>query len=150
MTIPEDMETKGPESAIQEAHDYVIDPSRAVELNRSLGMMLLSRRCPSCKARMEANQEMPSEEAQIREIAECCANQEEFIRPDMPMQEIVFRTLLSEGNQPVSLERLHYLVTEHWYTPTNPRNISMNGLKRVLDNDAYYGFKEVSETSVET
>ena len=80
----------------------------------------------------------------MREIAECCANQEGFIRPEMPMQEILFRALLSEGNKPVSLERLHYLVTERYHTPANPRSISLNGLKRVLDSDIYYGFREVS------
>ena len=143
MTTPEEIETQQPDPAAQEVLHYVIDRSRSRELNRSLAMILLSRRCPSCKARLEANGETPSEEDQIREIAKCCANQEGFIRPDMPMQEIVFRALLSEGNHPTSLEQLHYLVTERWYTPANPKSISTEGLKRVLDNDMYYGVQGV-------
>ncbi len=144
MTTAENTGAQEPVPATQEAPHYIIDPSRARELNRSLPMILLSRRCPSCKARLQDRLEAPPEEEQMREIAECCANQEGFIRPEMPMQEILFRALLSEGNKPVSLERLHYLVTERWHTPANPRSISLNGLKRVLDSDIYYGFREVS------
>ena len=146
MTIPDDQENQEPEPAPEEIPNYVIDSSRAEQLGLSLPTLLLSRRCPSCQARLEANQEMPSEKEHIKELAKCCAKQEGFIRPEMPFQEILFRAIASEGNKPVSLERLHYLVTEGWYSPINPRSITMNGLKLVLDNDTYYGFNKVSET----
>ena len=162
MTMPEDMYTQEPEPEdiytgelqkspesdgppAEEAAYYVIDLSRAQELNRSLVAILRDRRCSSCKERLEANGETPSEEEHIKEIAECCSNEDGFIRAEMPMQEIVFRTILSGGNQPVSLEEIHNLVTDRWYTPVNPRNISRGGIKLVLDNDVYYAFKQVSE-----
>ncbi len=122
---------------------YVIDPARAEELERSLSVMLMSRRCSSCKDRIAASQEKPSVNEHLKQIAKCCSGQEGFIRPEMPMQEIVFRSILAEGNKPVKLEVLHDLVTDKWYTPINPRNLSVVGLKRVLDNDVYYGLKEV-------
>ena len=109
----------------------------------------MSRRCPSCEARLQETGEIPSVEAQIKEIEECCGNKEGFIRPEMPMQEIVFRTLLAGGNVPVSLSQLHYQVTDRWYTPANPRSISVAGLKTVLDADLYYGFKEVPQPLAE-
>ena len=149
MTMPEHMETQEPDSASQRVPEYVIDPLLVSQSGRSLSLLLQSRRCASCNARLEASQEMPSDEDSIREIAKCCSTQEGFISPEMPMQEIVFRTILSEGNRPVSLERLHYAVTEGWYSPINPRSITLSGLKRVLDSDAYYGFKEVEGTSEE-
>ena len=144
----ESQESYGPQESeeppAEESPYYVIDLSRAQELNRSLAAILLDRRCPSCKERLEANGETPSEEDHIKEIAECCSSQDGFIRAEMPMQEIVFRTILSRGNQPVNLGEIHNLVTDRWYTPINPRNISMEGLKLVLDNDVYYAFKQVS------
>ena len=150
MTMPEDIESQETESGVQEGSYYTIDLARGRDLNRSLVTMLLVRRCPSCKARLEANMEDPTEEEHIREIMECCSNQEGFIRPDMPMQEIIFRSVISEGNRPTSLKQLHYLVTDRWYTPNNPRNISIIGLKRVLDSDMYYGFNEVSRATAES
>ena len=143
MTTPEEMEAQEPDATPQEISYYVIDPSLAGGHGRSLSVILLGRRCPSCKARLEASGAVPSEEKQIKEIAECCATKEGFIRPEIPLQEIVFRTLISQKNKPVSLEQLHYLVTEGWYSPINPRSLTVTSLKRVMDNDNYYGFKEV-------
>ena len=144
---PMAQETEPVEEEIEEAppmiSHYIIDPTRTEELERSLNVMLMSRRCSSCKDRLTASQEKPSVEEHIKQIVECCSGQEGFIRPEMPMQEIVFRSILAEKNQPIKLEVLHDLVTDKWYTPINPRNLSVAGLKRVLDNDVYYGFKEV-------
>ena len=147
--MAEDTETEEADSYEQEDPEYVVDPARVSELSRSLESILLSRRCPSCKARLQETGEIPSVEAQIKEIEECCGNKEGFIRPEMPMQEIVFRTLLAGGNVPVSLSQLHYQVTDRWYTPANPRSISVAGLKTVLDADLYYGFKEVPQPLAE-
>ena len=146
MTTPEDVDTKEPGSTPEVSPRYIIDPSRAKELDRSLPAMLLGRRCSSCKARLEVKPGLPSEKEQIREIVKCCAKEEGFIRPDMPMQEIAFRSLLAKGNKAETLEQLHYLVTDRWCTPSNPRNITVDGLRRVLDSDEYYGFKDVSST----
>ena len=143
MTIREELETTEPESAAEVMPSYVIDPARVAELNRSLATILYSRRCASCKARLEASGAAPSAQEHMKEISKCCATQDGFIRPEMPMQEIMFRTILSGGNRPVSLERLHYAVTDTWYTPINPRNISASSLRQVLDSDDYYGFSAV-------
>ena len=150
MSMPEDVESQETESSVQESSYYIIDLARGRDLNRSLTTMLLARRCPSCQARLEANPGEPTEGEHIKEIMGCCSNQEGFIRPNMPMQEIIFRSVLSEGNQPTSLEQLHYLVTDRWYTPNNPRNISISGLKRVIDSDMYYGFNEVPRATTES
>ena len=149
MTTSDDLETQQPEPSPPQIPYYVIDLSRAKEFDRSLPVILLSRRCPSCRAQLESSSDLPPDEEQIKEIASCCSTQEGYIRPEMPMQEIIFRTLLSGGNQRVSLEQLHYLVTDRWYTPNNPRNISIDSLKQVLDHDSYYGFQEVPGPSDE-
>ena len=147
MTTSEETANPGAEPEVlvetETIPQYHIDPSRTAGLNRSLSAILLSRRCSSCTARIESEGNIPSDKEQMKEIKECCATQEGFIRPEMPMQEIIFRTLLAEGNVPVGLDRLHYLVTDQWYTPANPRNISMDGLARVLNSDTYYGLAEV-------
>ena len=147
MTTPEDVKIQESDSPSEEESYYVVDPAKAKELDRSLEVLLLTRRCPSCKARLESTGETPSLEAQIKDIAKNCAHHEGYIRPEMPMQEIVFRCILAERNQPMSLNHLHHLVTDEWYTPANPRNLSVAGLKLVLDHDQYYGFQEVEMPS---
>ena len=144
-TLEEDMEIQEPETPVEEVPYCIVDEAKLAQVGRSLAAILLSRRCSSCTERLEASGEALSAEAHIKEIGECCATKEGFIRPDMPMQEIVFRSLLVAGNKPTSVERLHFLVTEEYYTPMNPRSITAVGLKRVLDSDVFYGFKQVPE-----
>jgi hypothetical protein len=62
----------------------------------------------------------------------------------MPIQEIVFRILLSRRNAPTPLHELHYELTERWATPMRPINISEAGLGRILDADTYYGFAQIA------
>ena len=123
---------------------YVIDPEKAEEQGRDLAGLLVSRRCPSCAARIEEEGEIPSAKKQMTEIAKCCSSSDGFVRPGMPLREMVFRLLLKAGNKPVALSDLHYALTEDWARPTHPMNISIDVLKRILDKDSYYGFKEVS------
>ena len=68
------------------------------------------------------------------------ASDSTFIRSDMPVQEIVFRTLLARNNRPMSLTDLHYELTEKWATPVRPIVITEERLLRILDKDTYYGF----------
>ena len=128
---------------------YWVDPSRFQIMRRSLEAMLLTRRCRSCKEETVNFAEAPPVKEQIKHIVDCCAQDETFIRPGMPMQEMVFRMLLAGGNHPMSLDGIHYQLTERWATPTNPMTISKESLKRILDSDEFYGFQEVSASEAE-
>lgn len=140
MTTSEQLETQETEVIEEIVHEYKIDAARLEQLNRSLNITLLGHRCPSCKAKIEEAGVVPPPDKQIKEMVKCCVKREDFIRPEMPLQEIVFRTILTAGNKPVRLKVLHDAVTERWYSPINPRNIDAQKLKAVLDNDVYYGF----------
>lgn len=58
----------------------------------------------------------------------------------MPIQEIVFRTMLARRNEPIPLVELHRALTERWSTPVRPIHVSQKSLGRILDSDDYYGF----------
>jgi hypothetical protein len=139
------MTTQEPESTPEKEATYVIDADRVREFQRSPRAIFLSRRCADCQERLEGKWAETPEAAQIKDIVECCSTKEDYIRPDMPMQEIIFREILAAGNKPLRLDHLHYLVTDKWYTPTNPRNISALSLKKVLDSDVHYGFVESAQ-----
>ena len=129
-----------------EPPSYAIDPERIKQSNRSLEAMLESRRGAPSAAKSKSPKKPPTTQQAIREFASWASKKEDFIKPEMPMQEIIFRIILAGKNEPVSLENLHFAVTDRYYTPINPRNISEPGLRRVLDNDTYYGFVNVSST----
>ncbi len=119
---------------------YCIDIQRAEAEDRAMDGVLAARRCSACQGRLEKGSALPSAADQIKQIAECCAKQEDFIKSGMPLLEIVFRVLLKGGNQPMGLQDIHYAVSEEWAQPTHPMNIAIDALKRALDQDRFYGF----------
>ena len=119
---------------------YYISFERLDELRRSAIVLLASRRGPSCPSRLQPDHELTDPQQLVDEIADYCSADQGFIRPDMPIQEIVFRILLSRRNQPTPLQDLHYELTEKWATPIRPISITKKGMRRVLDHDTYYGF----------
>ena len=102
--------------------------------------MLADRRGPGCPSLLQPNHELDNPQELLNEIAEYSAGEEGFINSNMPLQEIVFRMLLTRRNQPTSLEELHHELTERWSTPVRPINITLKSLERILNSDNYYGF----------
>ena len=131
----------------EENHLYYISFQRLEELNRSALVLVAERRGPSFPSRGKQDHELSDVQILVEEIAEHYTEDEEFIRTDMPIQEIVFRILLTRRNQPTLLQDLHYELTERWATPVRPINISELGLRRILDADTHYGFARVSTES---
>ena len=131
----------------EENYLYFVSFERLEELNRSPLMLVAERRGPSFPSREKPDNELTNVQVLLDEIAEHHTEEEGFIRTDMPIQEIVFRILLTRRNQPTRLRDLHYELTERWATPVRPINISELGLRRILDADTHYGFARVSTES---
>ena len=128
------------EEQIEEEYFYIISFDRLEKLNRSALQLVAERRGPSYPSRDKPDHELTNVQALIDEIAEHYTEDEDFIRTEMPIQEIVFRILLTRRNQPTPLRDLHYELTERWATPVRPINVSELGLRRILDADTHYGF----------
>ena len=132
----------------EEEHDlsnvsYVIDPSLVESQGRLIGTLLQDRHSLSCPSRTDKRKAPISNEKQIKMISKCCGSKDDFIKFGFPLKEIVFRLLLQKGNKPIGLESLHWDITEEWARPTNPMTISIQSLKRTLDEESSYGFREV-------
>ena len=141
MTIP------NPEAPQQEeeAPLYCISLDRLDELNRSAITLLAARRSPMSPSMMKEDHELDNSQELLDEIADYSGDDEEFINSNMPIQEIIFRTLLARRNEPIALTELHRELTERWATPVRPIHISLRNLERILDYDDYYGFARVGE-----
>ncbi len=136
------MTTPDPETA-QQPEDpplYQVSFERLKQLKRSATILVATRRPPSCPSRQKPDQELTDAKELVDEIAAHCADDEGFIRTEMPVQEIVFRTLLARRNKPTLLRDLLYELTDRWATPVRPITLTEEGLARILDVDTYYGF----------
>ena len=120
---------------------FHISIPRLEQLNRSAVHLFSTRLTEACPSHgLPANELDPA--SLIREIREFHGDDEDFIRFDMPIQEIMFRTLLARGNEPASLIDLHWELTERWSNPVRPISIDEDRLLRVLEADTYYGFDQ--------
>ena len=119
---------------------FLISVDRLCDLERSPVHLVAGRLASTSPSKAKPINEMGDVKVLIREIAQNYKNDPDFIRSDMPVQEIVFRTLLARGNRPMSLSDIHYELTEHWATPIRPIVITEERLLRILDSDTYYGF----------
>ena len=119
---------------------FLISVDRLAKLERSPVHLVAGRLAADSPSKSKAIGELGDVKSLIREISQSYKNDSSFIRCDMPVQEIVFRTLLARNNRPMSLADLHYELTEKWATPIRPIVITDERLLRILDNDTYYGF----------
>ena len=121
---------------------FQISLARMEQLNRSALHLIGGRLTPNCPSYGKPVHELDASQM-IREIQEFHADAEGFIRYDMPVKEIVFRTLLAQGNQPMEISDLHRELTGRWSNALRPISIDESMLRRVLDTDTYYGFAQV-------
>ena len=134
-------EDEAAEPELEEAMPFFsVGLERLEQLDRSAIHLIAGRLAPDSPFRPQSESGLTDPQALIDEIAEHHSDEPGFIRSEMPIQEIVFRTLLATGNKPMSLRDIHYELTERWATPVRPIAITERRLLRVLDADTYYGF----------
>ncbi|MEK7806911.1 MAG: hypothetical protein AAB528_04165 [Chloroflexota bacterium] len=151
MTIPEKKQARRAEKTPPAADSpmYQVSFERLAQLKRSAVQLIAARRPPSCPSRGSPDHELSDPQELVREVAYYCADEEGFIRSELPVQEMIFRVLLTRSNEPTALRDLHYEVTERWSTPIRPINLTEKGLGRILDADTYYGFSKLVPDSRE-
>ena len=123
--------------------EYRFSLDRLEELNRSPVPLLLARLNTECPSYGKTPADIANPADLVDEISAHCGGDDNFINPSMPLQEILFRTLLLQAGEPMTLADLHEELTERWSSPVRPITVTIGGLARVLDNDVFYGFAAV-------
>ncbi len=119
---------------------FLISIDRLTKLERSPVHLIAGRLASTSPSKSKPINELGDVKGLIREISQNYKNDSNYIRAEMPVQEIIFRTLLARNNRPMSLADIHYELTEKWATPIRPIVFTEERLLRILDNDTYYGF----------
>ena len=119
---------------------FLISADRLNQLERSPVHLVAGRLASTSPSKSKPINELGDVKSLIREISQNYKTDASYIRSDMPVQEIIFRTLLARNNRPMSLSDLHYELTERWATPMRPIVVTEERLLRIMDSDTYYGF----------
>ncbi len=124
---------------------YFIDMNWYQEQGRSFTLLATSRLCPSSQKKKIPK----SETALLNTLKQCCSKWEGFVTPSMPLLEEIFRLFLANGNKPLALEQIQEKLQERSSESSEPRDLSIPKLKRIIEKDRYYGLKPVTPTDVE-
>jgi hypothetical protein len=124
---------------------YFIDLGWYQQQERSFATLATSRLCPTSRKKEKTK----SEAALLRTIKQCCSKRDGYITPNMPLLEMVFRLLLANGNEPLELGQMQEQLQKWLGDTNNSRDLSIPKLKRILDNDRYYGLRPAPVTEAE-
>jgi hypothetical protein len=74
-------------------------------------------------------------------IRQCCSKQRNYITPETPLLEAVFRVFLANGNQPATLERIREQLGDWISLRDRPHNYAGELIERLIANDHRYGLR---------
>ena len=115
---------------------YHIDIRRSEEDGqRAVKHMIVSRMGYANRQSFTADviEDMEAEDL-ILHVASQAADSADFLLPDTPLKEAVFRVLLSNGNKPMTSEQVSKALEDKWQFSPNPRDASPAVVTRLLEN----------------
>lgn len=118
---------------------FVISEEHAAEIGAALPLMIANRLGYMDRQALE---EEPTAEADIAPyidlIVASSSHDADYLLPDTPLKEAVFRIILANGNEPMSAQQISEILTERWAMSAYPRNLSVEVIARILENGANY------------
>lgn len=153
----QDMETEYQDPTSNCKPRYHINLDWHQRNGRSFRVLMESRLCPSCRDLLGTEVEdrvatvkrkgevvhevrtVPFPANPIAQVRDCCSKYKEYIRPNMPLREAIFRVVLASGNQPLNTEEISQQLEWMGYGE-RARYISPVAIKRMLECDLFYGF----------
>jgi len=137
-TETEGEENEGPQP------QYYVSTETAEASNRALPLLIASRRCFMDQ---QADEEPPTLESDPQEfidrIASHCKDTSDYLLPDTPLKEAVFRTILAGGNQPMTPGEISEILSDKWAMTPYPREISPAVIRKLLDTSQYYCIAQI-------
>ena len=133
-----------------EARRYLVDMEGAAEGHRSLTRLIADRKCYECRQAdtHESLQDSKPKE-HIKQIAKQCAHTSDYLLPDTPIKEALFRVILSGGNQPTTAQEISEILSEKWGLTAYPRALAPEVIERLLDHSETYCIAALPQPSAE-
>lgn len=125
---------------------FIISAEYAASVGASLPNMIADRMDYYDKQALE---EPPMPNSDIRPLIDLIVNgssrQKDYLLPDTPLKEALFRLMLAEGNRPISADELSETLSTRWAMSAYPRDLSPYVINRLLEHSANYCIVPVDE-----
>ena len=122
-----------PNSSEENAVEYYIDVHSAGDHGRAIKPMIVSRVGYIMRQSLTADvvDDMDAEDL-IQQVAYHAADDRDFLLPDTPLKESVFRVLLANENNPMTAEQVSKILEDKWSLSPYPRDTSPKVIERLL------------------
>ena len=128
-------------------HRFYVDIEGEQVSGGSAAALVATRRCRDCIDLDDGDLSGDPSEA-IAMIVDHCSNTTDYLLPDTPLREAVFRVILEGGNEPRTAEEISETLVGRW--EENPsREVSPRVLGRLLDHGRSYRVVPVEEPEEE-
>ncbi len=123
----------------EEQLQFIVDLTKDGNQGRSLSVLIASRRCyMDQQGEDDAEILVADPKKLIRQIAGHCADAPDYLLPDTPLKESIFRTLLAANNKPLTAEEISAQLSERWSRTAQARDVSPDVVRRLLENSPLY------------
>jgi hypothetical protein len=139
------MVTQNVENTLQEQTKlrWIIDLGWYEQNHRSLFDLARHSLCTKCNEKLQKKKKKAVLADVLASIKDCCAKTPDYITRKLPIMESIFRILLANGNQPLDVEEMGKQLSERRGGDTHTTSPQL--LTRLLSNDHWYGFHQVTE-----
>ena len=118
---------------------FHIDLDLGEATGRSPAFLTASRKCYQDRQKDTPESIAKSNpKTHIRRISQHCVKTDDYLLPDTPLKEAIFRILLSEGNREMTAREVSEALTAKWALSTNRRDVSVGVVQQLLENGASY------------
>lgn len=125
---------------------FAISEEHAAGIGAALPLMIANRLGYLDRQALE---EDPTADSDIQPIIDLIvassSHDADYLLPDTPLKEALFRVILANGNEPMSADRISQILNERWAMSAYPRNLSPHIIDRLLENSANYCIVPVDE-----
>ena len=129
---------------------YMVDLDPEGKHGRSVASLIAARKCYTCK---QVDDDTPIQstnaEDHLGQIEEECSGTTDYLLPDTPLKEAVFRVLLAHGNQPMTAQEISEDLSGRWTVSPYPRDVSPPILSRLLESIGGYPISALPEPEEE-
>lgn len=123
----------------EEKLQYIVDLTKDGNQSRSISVLIASRRCYLAQQAEDDAEILAADPKRlIRQIANHCADAPDYLLPDTPLKESIFRTLLAANNKPLTAEEISTQLSERWSRTAQARDVSPAVVRRLLENSPLY------------
>ena len=134
----------------ESARMFVISKEYAASVGAALPLMIANRLGYLDRQALE---EDPTADSDIRPLIDLIvassSSDADYLLPDTPLKEALFRIILANGNEPMTAGQISEILNERWAMSAYPRNLSTHVINRLLEHSANYCIVPVEEPDEE-